>query len=353
MRIVIDVGPIDSKSTSSHKVRGVGKYITLLKDNLQKYDHTNTYIFSSNPEAEKNVDLIHYPYFDPFFITLPLIKKTKSIVTVHDVIPLTHKKQFPVGLRGEIKWKLNKMRIHGVDGIITDSFASKDAIHTITGIPEKKIFPVYLSVDQEFRKLEDGKWKAELIKKYNLPESFILYVGDVTWNKNLPNIVKATKEAGVSLVMVGKAVGEDLFDFKSPWNASRKIVLEETYQNPLFIKAGFVPTEDLVGMYNLAQALVMPSFDEGFGLPVLEAINSGCPVITSNCGSLPEVAGEAALYVDPEDPKSIATAIKEVVESSELRKNLSSKGMSQADKFSIEKMMKDTISVYQSFSDEK
>ena len=123
MRIALDVGPIDSKSTSSHKVRGVGKYITLLKDNLRKYDHTNTYIFSSNPSNEKDVDLIHYPYFDPFFITLPLIKKTKSIVTVHDVIPLAHKRQFPVGLRGEIKWKLNKMRIRGVDGIITDSFA--------------------------------------------------------------------------------------------------------------------------------------------------------------------------------------------------------------------------------------
>lgn len=353
MRIVLDIGPIDSASTSAHKVRGVGKYITLLRDNLQKFDNKNTYVFSSNPESEKNVDLIHYPYFDPFFLTLPIFKRKRSLVTVHDLIPLTHKKQFPVGVKGEIRWKLNKSRLNQVDGIITDSFASKDAIHRITGISEKKIFPVYLSVDQEFRKLEHGNWKVELVKKYNLPEKFVVYVGDVTWNKNLPNIVKASKEAGVSLVMVGKAVGEDLFDFKSPWNASRKIVLEETYQNPLFIKAGFVPTEDLVGIYNLASALIMPSFDEGFGLPVLEAMKSGCPVITSNCGSLPEVAGDAALYVDPEDQRSIATAINEVVDSRELREELKTKGTSQAEKFSIEKMIKDTISVYQSLNHEK
>jgi len=354
MRIVIDIGPIDSNSTSAHKVRGVGKYITLLKDNIEKIDQKNTYVFSSTPDKEKDVDLIHYPYFDPFFITLPLIKKNKCLVTVHDVIPLTHKQQFPVGIRGEIKWRLNKMRLKRADGIITDSYASKQEIGKITGISDKKIFPVHLAVENEFKETDlNNNSKSELQEKYHLPKSFVLYVGDITWNKNLPNIVKAVKKANIPLVMVGKAVAEELFDSRSPWNASRKIVLEETYGNSLFNKVGFVPMDDLVGLYNLAQALIMPSFDEGFGLPVLEAMKSGCPVITSNCGSLPEVAGDAGLYVDPESYESISRAIGSVVNSSDLREELSKKGLAQAKKFSIEKMMKDTIVVYESLYHEK
>lgn len=353
MLIVIDVSPIDKSSQSSHKVRGVGKYITLLRDNLQKFDETNTYIFSSNPSKERGIDLIHYPYFDPFFITLPLIKRTKSLVTVHDVIPLSHAKQFPVGIKGNIKWKLNKARLKQVNGIITDSFASKEQIHKEVGITEKKIYPVHLAVDQEFKRLEKGAWEDKIRKKYSLPEVFVLYVGDVTWNKNLPNIVLSAKKTNIPLVMVGKALSEMNFDVKNPWNSDRKIVLDQTLNNPLFIKLGFVPIDDLVEIYNLAQALLMPSFDEGFGLPVLEAIKSGCPVITSDRGSLAEVAGDAAIYVDPDDPESISKAIGQILVSKSLKNELVDKGLEQAKNFSIEKMMKDTISVYNTFSHEK
>lgn len=357
MRIIVDISPIDKSSTSEHKVRGVGKYITLLKENLEKFDDKNTYIFSSNPEKEKDADLIHYPYFDPFFVTLPIIKKKKSLVTVHDLIPISHKEEFPVGIKGELKWKINKGLLRRTDGILTDSYASKEVIHKMTGISEKLIFPVYLAVEAEFRKLEIGNWSAsrrmEIKRKYGLPDNFILYVGDVTWNKNLPNIVSAIQKTGIPIVMVGHALKEELFDFKNPWNKSRKIVLEKTYGNPLFLKLGFVPTEDLVMIYNLAHLLLMPSFDEGFGLPVLEALKSGCPVITSNCGSLSEVAGDAAVYVDPESIDSIINGIYEVVKSKQLSNKLRSIGFLQADKFSIQKMIKDTVMVYQSFNDEK
>ncbi len=353
MRIVVDIGPIDSNSTSGHKVRGVGKYIKILRDNLQKFDETNTYIFSSNPSKERGIDLIHYPYFDPFFITLPLIKRTKSLVTVHDVIPLSHAKQFPVGIKGNIKWKLNKALLKQVNGIITDSFASKDQIHKITGISEKKIYPVHLAVDHEFKRLEKGAWENKIRKKYSLPEVFVLYVGDVTWNKNLPNIVVSAKKTNIPLVIVGKALSELNFDVKNPWNSDRKIVLDQTLNNPLFIKLGFVPTDELVEIYNLAQALLMPSFDEGFGLPVLEAMKSGCPVITSDRGSLAEVAGDAAIYVDPDDPESISKAIGLILVSKSLKNELVDKGFEQAKHFSIEKMMKDTITVYNTFSHEK
>lgn len=349
MRIAVDISPIEKGSKSAHKVRGVGKYITLLRDSLEKYDQKNTYIFTDTPRfTGSDVDLIHYPYFDPYFITLPLINRVPTVVTVHDVIPLVHKKHFPVGIKGMVKWQLNKRRLKNVSAIITNSQASKDDIHQVTGITFKKIFPIPLSVDPEFRKLGDGAWKNEVRHKYGLPENFILYVGDVTWNKNLPRLVEAIIKVNIPLVMVGKAIVETDFDKANPWNADRLIVLRETENESLFIKLGFVPTEDLVKIYNLAQALVMPSLDEGFGLPILEAMKSGCPVITSNLGSIPEVAGDAALYVDAYDVKSIAEGIKKSIEP-ESPLLLKEKCIHQAEKFTVEQFIKQTVKVYENF----
>ncbi len=114
-----------------------------------------------------------------------------------------------------------------------------------------------------------------------------------------------------------------------------------------FIKLGFVSKEDLVKIYNLATTLIMPSFYEGFGLPVLEAMQSGCPVITTKKGSLPEVAGEAAYFVDPADTSSIEKGIREVMEDPALKQKLSERGLEQAAKFSWEKTAKETVGVYE------
>lgn len=348
MRIAIDITPIDSQSNSSHKVRGVGKYITLLKDNLERFDKKNTYVFSSKPQRE-NADIIHYPYFDPFFLTLPFKNKRPTLVTVHDVIPLTHKKHFPTGLIGQIKWNVNKILLRKVNVIITDSQASKDDISKVTGIQGKKISPVHLSVDEDFKKLSlDQSEITNLRKKYDLPDKFVLYVGDVTWNKNLPMLVNAVKSANVPLVMIGSALVETDFDETNSWNNSRKEVLSLISDDPKFVKLGFVPTNDLVKIYNQAKALLMPSFDEGFGLPILEAMKSGCPVITSRNGSLPEVAGDAAVYVDNLNIENLSDAIKKVVSDNSIYETLSKKGLIHAENFSLEKMIKDTVKVYES-----
>lgn len=349
MRIAVDISPIEKDSESAHKVRGVGKYITLLRDNLPRFDQKNTYIFSNQPQKiAHEVDLIHYPYFDPFFITLPLVNKVQTIVTVHDVVPLIHKKNFPVGVKGMIKWQLNKRRLRKVRAIITDSQASKNDIHAVTGIPTDNIHPVMLSVDEEFRVLNDRSWKGEVRKKYGLPDKFLLYVGDITWNKNLPRLVEAVKKENIPLVMVGKAIAETDFDKTNPWNSDRLAVLRQTQNNSLFIKPGYVPTEDLVKIYNLAIALVMPSLDEGFGLPILEAMKSGCPVITSNLGSIPEVAGDAALYVDAHSIESIAEGIRKIT-LQEFSSGLDEKCISQARKFTLENFIKNTITVYEKY----
>lgn len=348
MIIAVDISPIDKSSKSSHKVRGVGRYITLLKENLEKFDHENKYIFTSNPKNLEKVDLLHFPYFDPFFVTLPVFKKNKTVVTIHDLIPITHSKHFPVGVKGNTKWQLNKFLIKKVNGIITDSKASKDAVISNIGFDEKKVFPVLLCVEERFKKLElqDDEKKA-LQEKYGLPDEFFLYVGDVTWNKNLPHLVEAVKKVKIPLVMVGKALTED-YDKNNPWNFDRINVEKET-DNKLFVKTGFVSDEDLVKIYNMALALLMPSLDEGFGLPVLEAMSCGCPVLTSKNGSLPEVGGDAVIYANPENIEDIATQMLKF-KNVDLRQELSVKGLAQSKKFTTERFISDTVKVYESFN---
>lgn len=348
MKIAIDISPISQNSKSFHKVRGVGTYIKNLTENLRKLDKKNDYIFFEKLEKiPKNIELIHYPYFDPFFLTLPLMNKKRTVVTVHDLTPIIFKKHFPAGIKGNVKWILQKKILKKVNRIITDSDSSKKDIERLAGINAEKISVVYLAPNENFKQLKEGEWKQELIDKYKLPEKFALYVGDVTWNKNLPRLIEAVKNTDIPLVMVGKALSVENFEKTNIWNADLIKVLHEIKVNNQFIRLGFVEDDDLVKLYNLATVFVMPSLYEGFGLPVVEAMRCGCPVITSERGSLKEVAGDAAIYVNPEDVKDIKSKIEKVFESFELQKQLSLSGIKQANKFSWEKTARETISVYE------
>lgn len=346
MNIAIDTSPIDSHS--GHKVRGVGMYISLLRDNIAKFDKNNKYIFFNNVKSlGSDLDLIHFPYFDPFFITFPLFKKKKTIFTVHDVIPLAHPKEFPVGIRGRLKWEVNKRILLSSNGVVTDSEASKNALNKLLKYPKNKIHVAHLGVSDKFEKIKVTDENAKSIRgKYGLPDRFLLYVGDVTWNKNLPRLIDAINGLGnIPLVMVGKAITEKDYDSKNPWNKDRNYLVKNT-NNDLFHKLGFISEDELVILYNLADALIMPSLDEGFGLPVLEAMSCGCPVITSKEGSLPEVAGEAALYANAYSVDDIKDIISKIWGESKLRKKMSEKGLVQAKKFSIKKMIEDIVGAY-------
>ncbi|HSA83329.1 MAG TPA: glycosyltransferase family 1 protein, partial [Patescibacteria group bacterium] len=180
----------------------------------------------------------------------------------------------------------------------------------------------------------------------SLPEKFILYVGDVTWNKNLPRLVQAISQLDISLVMVGKALAEKDFDRANSWNADRVKLEEAIGGNKNILKLGFVSDDDLVVLYNAATAFVFPSLYEGFGLPVLEAMQSGCPVITTKEGSLAEVAGDGAYFVDAYREESIADGIRKVFNDQDLQKKLVEKGLQQAKKFSWKKTAEQTIAVY-------
>ncbi len=347
MKVAIDVSPISSGHYLAHKVRGTGFYLKNLQENLISLYGKEDFYFFSRGEQIGDVDIVHYPYFEPFFLSLPLKKIAKTIVTVHDLTPIVFKEDFPPGIKGSIKWRLQKKSLQNVDFIITDSKSSKKDIHEITGIDGDKIRVIYLAAAKHFKQIEELS-KKELLNKFSLPENFILYVGDVTPNKNLPRIIEAISKTNYHLVVVGKAFANEDFDRENVWNKDLKKAKELSLGSKKIISLGFVEDSDLVKIYNIASALVMPSLYEGFGLPILEAMQSGCPVITSKRGSLGEVAMDAALYVDPLSVDSIASGINRVMGDANLRKSLSQAGIKNAKKFTWEKTAIETYDVYKS-----
>ena len=348
MKIAIDIAPISEKNTSGHKVRGVGSYITSLKDSLVKYDTKNSYsFFSTRGDIPHDADVVHYPYFEPFFLSLSLFKRAKTVVTVHDLTPIVFPKDFPVGIKGFLKWQIQKIALKSVDAILTDSSVSKNDIVSILGIAKDKVSVVYLAADDKFKIIKNSESKIQnLRKKYNLPEKFGLYVGDATANKNLPRLIDAIIDSNVPLVMVGKALSE-IGTHTNPWNRDLVIVQEKIKNNPLFTPIGFVSNEDLVLLYNCATFLIMPSLYEGFGLPILEAMKCGCPVVTTKEGSIPEIAGDSAFYVDAYSVANISGGVKKVFDSEIIRQELSKKGLVQVSKFSWKKTAEETVKVYE------
>jgi glycosyltransferase involved in cell wall biosynthesis len=349
MKVAIDISPLQT----GHSVRGAGFYLENLKRALVKYYPQNEYkFFARGEKLPENVGLVHFPYFEPFFLALPIYKKYLTVVTVHDLTPIVFKKNFPRGLKGEIKWQMQRYALRKANAIITDSNCSKKDIVKHVGVSAERVTVIYLAAGEEFKVIENLNSKMQgLRERYGLPEKFVLYVGDVTWNKNLPRLIEAVKGINVPLVMVGKALVSEDFDRKNPWNKDLVKVQSLSRDDKNIIKLGFVSTEDLVGIYNLATLFVMPSLYEGFGLPILEAMSCGCPVITTKEGSLEEVAGDTALYVDGYSKESMAKGIKEVFENPILQKKLMQGGLKRINEFSWKKTAGETLGVYRKVLD--
>lgn len=349
MKIAIDVSPLKNGHFLQHRVRGTGFYLENLKRFLLKYYPDNQYIFFTRGEnLPNNIDLVHYPYFEPFFLTLPFLSNFKTIVTVHDLTPLVFPKNFPRGIKGELKWQLQKLSLKKANGIITDSISSKNDIIKHAGISEDKISVVYLAAGEEFKKIHNSGFRIQnLRKKYGLPGKFVLYVGDTTWNKNLPRLIEAIQRTKIPLVLIGKAIAEKVFDRGNPWNQDIIKVQRLVEKDKNIFCLGFIPTEDLITIYNLATVFAMPSLYEGFGLPILEAMSCGCPVVTAAKGSIPEIASGAAYYVDPYSFEGIAEGLKKVFYDRELQKDLSSRGLKWTKSFSWKKTAEKTIEAYE------
>lgn len=350
MKVAFNITPLGSV----HKNRGIGNYSLHLLNALKEIPNIEIYEFINSIE-KKDIDVIHYPWFDLFFHTLPNLGKTPTIVTIHDVIPLKFKQYYPVGIKGKINLYFQKRALKKVNFIITDSYSSKKDIIELLKVDSKKIKVISLAADEQFKILPQSRL-LRIKRKYSLGDKFILYVGDANWVKNLPfliksfsNLIKLPNMQDVSLVLVGGVFLKRVENINHPELESLKKVnslIKEDDLEGRVKRVGQISTDELVCFYNLAEIYIQPSIYEGFGLPILEAMSCGVPVICSNGGSLPEVGGDAVVYFDPVNSKQFESIILEVLNNKSLHNKLSKLGLKQAEKFSWEKVAKQTVEVY-------
>ena len=333
LKIAVDGGPLKS----GDRVRGIGVYTRELLKALKMEG-----VDVSGSDLSK-YDVIHFTRFNPFFISVPFKKPehVKFVLTIYDLIPLIYPDHYPPGIRGMINWQINKFLIRkNIDAVITISETSKKDICRFIGINPSKVYVTHLAPRPIFRR--EASQIPGVAEHYRLPEHFALYVGDVNYNKNIPNLVKSCKMAKIRLVIVGKQALEiENLNLEHPELSHLKDI---DWSGVL--RLGFVPDEDLVKIYNLADVYVQPSLYEGFGLPVLEANAVGIPVVSSKIQALVEIAEDATLFANPESPEDLAEKIKLLLNDSKLKNELIQKGSENAKKYSWKKTAEETDMVY-------
>jgi glycosyltransferase involved in cell wall biosynthesis len=366
-KIAIDAGPLKS----GHAVRGIGFHTKELLAAIEKvkvnFKDIEIFPVDFSKENLKKYSLAHFTSFNPYFMSLPFIKPTrKTVLTIHDLIYLVFPDKYPAGIKGKIKFFIQKILIRSVDAIITISNVSKADIVKFLKIDPQKVSVIHLAAKVGFKKISNENILKEVKEKYSLPDKFVLYVGDVNYNKNIPNLVKACKIAGVPLVIVGKQAlgveegGMTLKDIHGPKDWLRFVfgaahpelahyskLAEEFKKNQEVRRLGFVPDNDLVAIYNLASLYCQPSYYEGFGLPLLEAMICETPVAASKIKAHEEIGGGACEYFDPRSPDDMAKVIQSVINDSSLRNKLIKLGRVQVKKYSWEKTAEETINVYE------
>lgn len=227
--------------------------------------------------------------------------------------------------------------------IIADSESTRRDILRVVPIAPQKITAVPLGVSNVFKPMRTPGAFEEIRRRYQLPARIILCVGELQARKNLPTLIRAygrLVQQGLthSLVIAGRKgwMYDELFQAVQSLNLTDRVIF-----------TGYVPEQDLPLLYNVADVFVYPSLYEGFGLPVLEAMACGIPVVTTNVSSMPEITGDAGVLVDPYDVDSMADAIRRVVVDREIHAELECKGLERARMFSWERTAKETVAVYE------
>jgi|GEM_PF-1456024 len=281
------------------RVRGIGSYNQMLEEALSTYGKENNLEFSAT-----DADLNLVTDFN-FFQKLKINPQQKNILVLHDLIPLQYPKYFPVGWRGKWTSWQNLQLIKRFSGVITDTQFIKEQIVQKLNLPSQRVKVVSPAAKALF---EAGREKIES-KFSNLPKKFILYVGDVTGNKNLPNLARAVKQINYPLVLVGAAFTKEK-ELSHPWYSSFREFKQLTEGSKLFIFPGFVSEKELKDLYQKAGVVVLPSFAEGFGFPWLEAAWLKTPVVLGQSEVTREVAGDTAIFVDPFSPQLLGNALR-------------------------------------------
>jgi glycosyltransferase involved in cell wall biosynthesis len=281
------------------------------------------------------LDLFFNPtHYSPLFLNCP------QVIAVLDI----SYKYFPGLFEKKDLYKLKLwggMSLRSAKGIITISNSSKDDIIKEYRIPAERISVVHLGI----RDISASKMtKEELFKKYSVDSPYLLFVGTIQPRKNIKRLIEAftlLANDSLELVIVGKKGWnyEDILAFPKKLGVEGRVIFLHS-----------VADSELPLFYKNAEVFVLPSLYEGFGLPVLEAMKYGCPVITSNVSSLPEAGGDAAEYIDPESSGDIASKIEKVLNDKKLRDRMIEKGREQVKKFSWEKAANEVVDVFDRFA---
>ena len=282
-----------------------------------------------------NIEVLHSPDFIP-----PFRRRYRSVITVHDLAFL----RFPHLLTAESARYYGQIgkAVKSADQIIAVSNSTKQDIQDLLRVDPGKITTVYSAAAPECRPLSEQE-KQERRKSLGLPERYILFVGTLEPRKNLPTLLEAIpavwKEHRIPLIVVG---GKGWLFERTFMTADR---LRLTSDQVRFV--GAVPSAQLADYYGCATCLVMPSLYEGFGLPALEAMACGTPVVVSNVSSLPEIVADSGLLVDPQDVTGLAETLIRLIADVNLQKALGQAGLQRAATFSWKRAAMETLAVYQ------
>jgi len=302
----------------------------------------------------KQIDQAHLDIYHGLSNELPKnIEKLniKTVVTIHDLIFERFPKTYHLDERYTHRWKI-KRACKIADAVIAISEQTKNDLIELYGVSPQKITVCYQSCNPIFEKTISEIEKSNVKKKYQLPDQYFLFVSSITARKNLIAICRAMiilkDTLAIPLVIIG--------DGKIEKNEVKQLMKENGIEHRLLFlnelsaakEDSFTSAADFPAIYQQAFALVYPSIFEGFGLPILEAMWSGLPVICSSVSSMPEVAEDAALYFSPEDTNQLAQHLQAIASDQQLVKILKDKGREQAKKFSTENYANQIIKIYKS-----
>jgi glycosyltransferase involved in cell wall biosynthesis len=261
----------------------------------------------------------------------------KSVVTIHDLLFLRYP-EFYSFIDRNIYYRKFKHAAEAADTVIAISEQTKRDIVQYLDIPESKITVVYQGCHQAFKERYSATQKEALIKKYQLPKQFILNVGTVEARKNILVAVKALKNIDTTLVLVGRktAYSKEILTFIAQNNLDKKVIF----------LAGLSP-EELAMLYQLADLFIYPSLFEGFGIPIIEALFSNTPVITSVGSCFPEAGGPSSCYINPTSVDEVAEAIRKILGDKALQQKMVEDGNAYAQTFTDEIIAKNLLKVYQ------
>ncbi len=371
---------IDCRMYSSH-FTGIGRYVFELVENLQKIDHQNEYfLFFNQPEFNNfqtentnfhkelvnvkhysfgeqtrfkkildlyNLDLMHFTHFNA-----PILYNRPRIVTIHDLTLHFYPGKKMTSFFHRLAYGLTiRASVRKAARIIAVSRSTARDVEEILHVPLSKIQVIYEGVNPDFKPVTNQSQIAHTLTKYNIHKPFLIYTGVWRDHKNLKGLLEAFqliyKKHDLQLVITGRKeniYADEIFTLAKEMGLMNDN--QSARETPRVIFPGLVNEDELIMLLNAAHLYVFPSFYEGFGLPPLEAMQCGTPVVASNASCIPEICGDSAVFFDPNSPEDMAAAIEKLLTDQKLYQHLVTSGLEHVKKFSWAKMAREIHDLY-------